>query len=364
MILIYGDPSGAEAHMNTVGYSDIEINDKTIEYRLYLDPSEVAQWIDSQSGEVFIIEAPAKNETSKPEVSWTDEDFLPLIQTFLTVNNNGETVEPSIQGISMVKRQDVPYVLIDMNYLFTQPIDSFEIEYNFFFDQLDPYHQNISTIHMGDTQVEKVFKKSDRLASGNVESGSSGAITTVITIPNWLNTLWEYVKLGIEHIWTGYDHLLFVAVLVLLKQPLISYIKILTAFTVGHSITLVIAVLDIFSIPASIIEPLIALSIVYVAIENIWLKEFKWRWLLALGFGLIHGFGFAQVLQGTLGDQYILSLFSFNLGVEIGQITVVAVLLPLLILASQKKWYRQSAFILSGVIAAIGLYWLFERTFF
>ena len=80
-----------------------------------------------------MIEAPAKNETSKPEVSWTDEDFLPLIQTFLTVNNNGETVEPSIQGISMVKRQDVPYVLIDMNYLFTQPIDSFENRIQFLF---------------------------------------------------------------------------------------------------------------------------------------------------------------------------------------------------------------------------------------
>jgi len=364
LILFCGHPSGVDAHMNTVGYSDIEINDKEIEYQLYLDPSEVAQWVDAQSSRVFVIGEPSQNETSKSEVSWTEEELLPFIQKFLTVRNNGETVEPSIKGISMAERKDAPTILIDMNYVFSQPVDAYEIDYNFFFDQLDALHQNFATIHIGDTQVEKVFNKDDRSVSEKVASVSSGTITTEITIPSWMNTMWEYLKLGVEHIWTGYDHLLFVAALVLLKQPLMNYIKILTAFTLGHSITLAIAALDILRLPASIIEPLIALSIVYVAIENIWIKKLKWRWLLALGFGLIHGFGFAQVLQGTLGDYYILSLFSFNLGVEIGQLIVAAVLLPLLILFSRRKWYRQAAYSVSGVIAVIGLYWLIERTLF
>jgi len=364
LILFCGHPSGVDAHMNTVGYSDIEINDKEIEYQLYLDPSEVAQWVDAQSSRVFVIGEPSQNETSKSEVSWTEEELLPFIQKFLTVRNNGETVEPSIKGISMAERKDAPTILIDMNYVFSQPVDAYEIDYNFFFDQLDALHQNFATIHIGDTQVEKVFNKDDRSVSEKVASVSSGTITTEITIPSWMNTMWEYLKLGVEHIWTGYDHLLFVAALVLLKQPLMNYIKILTAFTLGHSITLAIAALDILRLPASIIEPLIALSIVYVAIENIWIKKLKWRWLLALGFGLIHGFGFAQVLQGTLGDYYILSLFSFNLGVEIGQLIVAAVLLPLLILVSRRKWYRQAAYSVSGVIAVIGLYWLIERTLF
>ena len=364
LILFCGHPSGVDAHMNTVGYSDIEINDKAIEYQLYLDPSEVAQWVDAQSSRVFVIGEPSQNETSKSEVSWTEEELLPFIQKFLTVRNNGETVEPSIKGISMAERKDAPTILIDMNYVFSQPVDAYEIDYNFFFDQLDALHQNFATIHIGDTQVEKVFNKDDRSVSEKVASVSSGTITTEITIPSWMNTMWEYLKLGVEHIWTGYDHLLFVAALVLLKQPLMNYIKILTAFTLGHSITLAIAALDILRLPASIIEPLIALSIVYVAIENIWIKKLKWRWLLALGFGLIHGFGFAQVLQGTLGDYYILSLFSFNLGVEIGQLIVAAVLLPLLILVSRRKWYRQAAYSVSGVIAVIGLYWLIERICF
>ena len=162
---------------------------------------------------------------------------------------------------------------LNMNYVFSQPIDKYEIEYTFFFDQFDSLHQNFASIHIGDTQLEKVFNKDDRSVSGNVVSTSSGMITTEITIPNWLNTMWEYVKLGVKHIWTGYDHLLFVAALVLLKQPLMNYIKILTAFTGGHSITLAIAALDMIRIPASIIEPLIALSIIYVAIENISDKE-------------------------------------------------------------------------------------------
>uniref|UniRef100_A0A942T0S0 HupE/UreJ family protein n=2 Tax=Neobacillus citreus TaxID=2833578 RepID=A0A942T0S0_9BACI len=362
--LFCGIPQGVEAHMNTVGYSDIEIHDKTIDYRLYLDPSEVAQWVDAQSKRVFVIGEASQNEASKPEVSWTAEDLKPFIYEFLTVTNNGETAEPSIKGISMAERKDGPTVLIDMNYVFSEPIDTYEIDYKFFFDQFDALHQNFATVHIGDTEVEKVFNKDDRSLSGHVASVSSGTITTEITVPIWLNTMWEYVKLGVEHIWTGYDHLLFVAALVILKQPLKNYIKILTAFTVGHSITLAIAALDIIRIPANIIEPLIALSIVYIAIENIWIKKLKWRWLLALGFGLIHGFGFAQILQGTLGDHYILSLFSFNLGVEIGQIIVAAVLLPLLILASRRKWYRQAAFCVSGGIAIIGLYWLIERTLF
>ena len=81
--------------MNTVGYSDIQINDKTIEYQLSLDPSEVAQWVDAQSSSrVFVIGEPSQNESSKSEVSWTEKELLPLIQTFLTVRNNGETVGP------------------------------------------------------------------------------------------------------------------------------------------------------------------------------------------------------------------------------------------------------------------------------
>lgn len=364
MILFYGVPLGVKAHMSTVGYSDIAIEDKTIHYRLYLDPVEVAQWVDSQSSGVFVIGEPTKDKAPQPEVKWTDKDLLPLIQSFLSVSNNGKTVDPSIQGISIEKRDQESYVLINIHYVFPQLVDSYEIKYHFFFDQFDELHQNFSTINIGDTQVEKVFNKNNRLISGKVESMSSGTITTEVSIPGWLNTMYEYVHLGLEHIWTGYDHLVFVAALVLLRQSIVSYIKILTAFTIGHSITIAIAALGIISIPASIVEPLIALSIVYVAVENIWLKKLQWRWLLALGFGLIHGFGFAQVLQGSLGEQYILSLFSFNLGVEIGQIAVLAVLLPILILVSRWKWYLQAAYSLSAAIGVVGLYWLIERTLF
>ncbi|WP_423800020.1 hypothetical protein [Neobacillus sp. SAB-20_R2A] len=110
----------------------------------------------------------------------------------------------------MAEQKDASTVLLDLNYVFSEPVDTYEIDYKIFFDQFDALHQNLTTIHIGDKVVEKVFNKDYSSVSGHVASVASGTITMEITIPRWLNTMWEYVKLGVEHIWTGYDHLLFV----------------------------------------------------------------------------------------------------------------------------------------------------------
>ena len=176
-----------------------------------------------------------------------------------------------------------------------------------------------------------------------------------------------FLLLGIEHILTGYDHLLFLFALLLVTRQFMSAVKIITCFTIAHSITLAVATFNLLTIPSRIVEPLIAATIIYVAIENIVLRrEPKARWALTFFFGLIHGFGFAGILRelgiGRDGSGIAVPLVSFNLGVEIGQIAVAAILLPLI-----WKFSKNPTFVtrwvpaFSVVIALAGGFWLVQR---
>jgi HupE/UreJ protein len=179
-----------------------------------------------------------------------------------------------------------------------------------------------------------------------------------------------YLQLGFTHIIPlGLDHILFVLSLFLLNTKLKSIIWQATAFTVAHSITLGLAMYGVISTPSYIVEPIIALSIMFVAIENIITDKLKpTRVLIVFAFGLIHGLGFAGVLTelGLPQKQFLNALITFNIGVELGQISVI--LAAWLLFGkwfSQKPWYRK--FIvnpLSALIAVIAFYWTIQRTFF
>jgi len=178
---------------------------------------------------------------------------------------------------------------------------------------------------------------------------------------------WFYIKLGTKHIIPdGVDHILFITGLCLVNTKWKAVIWQATAFTVAHSITLALSMNNIITAPAEIVEPLIALSIAFIAIENILLTEVKpWRVLLIFGFGLVHGLGFASALNetGLPRNQFYASIVAFNAGVELGQIAVIAAVFLLLILPfGEKPWYRK--FIVYPVslgIACIALYWTVER---
>lgn len=179
-----------------------------------------------------------------------------------------------------------------------------------------------------------------------------------------------YLKLGFDHIIPlGLDHILFVLSLFFLNHKLKTIIWQATAFTVAHSITLGLAMYQIISPPVYIVEPVIALSIMFIAVENIISDKLKpSRLLVVFAFGLIHGMGFASVLTdlGLPQNQFLSSLLAFNVGVELGQITVI--LMAWFFIGKwfhQKVWYRQRIVIpISAVIAVIALYWTIERTFF
>ena len=176
-----------------------------------------------------------------------------------------------------------------------------------------------------------------------------------------------YLKLGIEHIIPyGIDHILFVVALCLLNRKLKTILWQATAFTVAHSITLALSMKDIIVLPSSIVEPIIALSIVFVAVENILFSELKpWRVGIVFLFGLIHGLGFASVLNeiGLPPNQFFLSILAFNVGVEIGQLIVIALVFALLIIPfGKRKLYRRAiVFPFSIGIALVALWWTVER---
>ena len=181
---------------------------------------------------------------------------------------------------------------------------------------------------------------------------------------------WEYFKMGFTHIIPlGLDHILFVLAIFLLKPDLKTVIWQATAFTVAHSITLGLAIYGYISPQPSIIEPIIALSIVFVGLENIVTSELKWwRVLIIFLFGLIHGCGFAGVLiDAGLPENYFLpALFTFNLGVEAGQITIILTAFFLFgKWFGRKSWYKNRISIpLSLGISLIALYWTVERVFY
>lgn len=176
----------------------------------------------------------------------------------------------------------------------------------------------------------------------------------------------QYLWLGYTHILPkGLDHILFVLGLFLLSPRWKAMVMQVTAFTIAHSITLALSIYGVVSLPSRVVEPLIALSIAYVAIENLFTRDLKpWRLALVFMFGLLHGLGFAGVLQelGLPRDEFLTALVAFNLGVEAGQLTVIAAALLVVLPFMKKGWYHQRVVVPASIaIAMIGLYWTIVR---
>lgn len=171
-------------------------------------------------------------------------------------------------------------------------------------------------------------------------------------------------RLGVEHILTGYDHLLFLFGLVLVGGRARSLVGVVTAFTAAHSISLALAALGVWAPSSRFVEPAIALSIAYVGVENLFVKSAEKRWRITFPFGLVHGFGFAGALaEIELPRAKVpLALLTFNLGVEAGQLAAMAVVLPVVVFASRWRWFRLSGVrALSVLLAITGLAWFAVR---
>jgi hypothetical protein len=196
-------------------------------------------------------------------------------------------------------------------------------------------------------------------------TGGSGRVALD---PAWYQAAGGFVRLGVEHILSGIDHLLFLLCLVIPFRRIRSLIPVITAFTVGHSTTLIGTAYNIAPVGAwfpPFIEAAIAVSIVYMALENIVGANLRRRWILAGLFGLVHGFGFADILREQLqfaGSYLLVSLFSFNVGIEIGQLAVLCVFVPALALLFRGAMSgRMGIIVVSAIVAHTAWHWMLDR---
>jgi hydrogenase/urease accessory protein HupE len=253
------------------------------------------------------------------------------------------------------------------------------LRYDLFFDH-DALHESFTRLALGEGQ-----RSDDPSASVVVFQDRLREIAVDVHAPESLaGNAALYLRLGVAHILTGYDHLSFLMALLLTaalrertsggrgataaspRQAVRSTIAIVSAFTVAHSLTLITQVLHPGWISTRWVEPAIAFSVAYVGFENLIARRPRGRWLIVFGFGLVHGLGFASVLReiGLPRRGLVLSLVSFNLGVELGQLLVVGLTLPILVAAAHRaprRFERWGLTVGSGIIAAFGTLWLGAR---
>ncbi len=234
-----------------------------------------------------------------------------------------------------------------------------------FFPQLGAQHTVLGVFeHRGKT-LEVTFTEGepDYLYDAGYTPASAGGVSAPPpeTVPSALG---RFLRLGVEHIFFGYDHICFLIALIVVGR-VGELVKVITSFTIAHSITLILAALKIVTIPPRWVECGVALTIVYVAVENLWRKHPGHRWKVTFAFGLIHGFSFAYVLAG-LGlpqDAMVRCLLTFNVGVELGQLAIVLLLFPLVMLLEKSAYAMQVKMAVSAGVGLFGLGWFVERAF-
>jgi hypothetical protein len=298
-----------------------------------------------------------------PEDSLLDRDFLTrtatpvvsLLTDRLTLTAGGATLAPSLEGLAPDETNRSVTVVL------RYPIapKPREIEVRGLLFPYDPLHITLFDVRQDGQIVHEDFFNQDRTSIMVPLSGGRKVLSVVQ----------RFTEAGIHHIFIGPDHILFILGLLLLGGGIGRLLKIVTAFTIAHSITLTLASLDILNPPARLIEPLIALSIVYVGLDNLRAGAGRRdpRAHLAFAFGFVHGFGFAGVLKefGIPSAHLGWALFSFNLGVEIGQACIVGIAAPILALIRARLPRQNTRIVQLGSvgIALAGAWWFVERTF-
>jgi hypothetical protein len=274
-----------------------------------------------------------------------------------------------VTGHLLDDHSDGAYAVLRLKAVCPADVATLEVDYKLLFD-IDPQHKGLLRLEHGALTSSAIFTPDSARQPLQVAEAS-----------RWRQFA-DYVKHGVWHIWIGFDHILFLLALLLpavllwrdaswdggasLRAAVIDVLKIVTAFTLAHSITLSLATLGVLSVPSRLVESAIAASVVLAALNNIWPLFHGRRALAAFAFGLIHGFGFASVLLdlGLPSSSLLVSLVGFNAGVELGQIAIVAVFLPLAYLARNTAFYRKAVLVGgSALIAAVSLVWLAERLF-
>ncbi|WP_169081297.1 HupE/UreJ family protein [Paenibacillus sp. PL91] len=349
LVLVIVAPVVSAHSSNSEGYSTIEVQDQKINYRLQLDIIELSHAIGFEVDEQKIENLEELNKI----ITQNTVQIQQYLDTHILVYADSHPVEGIINQAIVTQVNDRPFTDIMLSYSVSEKPENLIVDYNAFFEDSDPSHANMAKVQLNEKQQEFIFTYEVR----ELNLGEMSFITQAK----------QFLSLGLEHIFTGYDHILFVISLLIGAKTIRHIFYLVTSFTVAHSITLALATLNIVQLPGKLIESAIALSIIYVALKNIFHPESKHAPWIAFAFGLIHGFGFAGILSElNLGGSHLAaSLLFFNLGIEIGQILIVSLVFPLLLFISKRwvsanKWFMPSV---SVVVLLFGFVWFVQRAF-
>ena len=328
----------AAAHVTSTGLATLDVADGTLAYRLTV----VATEIDDQAGRLLVTAAEGDRGAAERVAG-----FLRDYARFSIANEPCRPGRISIRGSGTGDDK----VVLDMALSCSKSAGALSV-YDDWPEVMGAHFQTVLSVRVpGRPSVEFVFLEDRRAATLDLAT---------VAGTGWFS----FIAMGIEHILGGLDHLLFLVALLALARGLWQTAAIVTGFTVAHSITLSLAVLGVVDVPSRIVEPLIAASIVWVAVENLLAPSgIGRRWLIAAVFGLIHGLGFASALTelDLSRDALVRALVGFNVGVELGQIAFVVVVMPPLVWASRPGRLPRLPQILSVLVAAAGTVWLFQR---
>ncbi|HEY4182160.1 MAG TPA: HupE/UreJ family protein [Kofleriaceae bacterium] len=351
----------ARAHQSSIKYADITISESTAAVKFTIAPTDVTQPI-------------GRADADKPTVAEAlAEPTRDLVTAYVASWMAVRTPSGAVCVISHPHAAaDPDGKFLDVTWDATCPakIDALVVDFSRFFT-LDQRHEAILSVHSpGERNEPSVVRISNPVLT--VTPGQS------VSLLGW-------IRHGMDHIYGGTDHICFVLSLLLvvvitrkekggpweLRSPLKalrSTAVVITAFTIAHSVSLILASLGYISLPSRFVESMIAASIVYTAVEDIVKPDVKWRYALTFGFGLIHGLGFASVLQDLLPkDQIIVPLLTFNFGVEIGQLSIVLVAIPAFWVLARvfgaERYRRFLIPLLASPLILFGAKWLAERIF-
>ena len=343
LVIALGLANSASAHPAPFSYLDVVFRNGGIEGTLVVHVIDVAHELGVQPEQVMDSAFVAAQEKR------IDEILTPRLDL-----EAGQRLSIEWLGIELMKEEQA----VRLRYRISN-VNGGALSIDTHLFPYDPLHQTfINVYEEGELRQQAIFN-ADSHARVYYRGTTQGAIEVMKT----------FIPSGTHHILIGPDHILFLIGLLLLGGTWGALVRIVTAFTVGHSITLSLAALDIVTPPPSIIEPAIALSIVFVGADNLVRGDGRdLRAWVALVFGLVHGFGFANVLRefGLPREALGWSLFSFNFGVEIGQLMVVLLVSSVLAFIRQRNqlWGSRVAFAGSIVVIAAGTYWFVQRVFF
>jgi hydrogenase/urease accessory protein HupE len=350
--------SSAHAHPAPFSYLDVVFTDQGIEGSLVVHMIDIAHDLGITPVDRLLDDALVQAERQR---------IFDLVTPRLVLRGGG-ALTPRWQSVEVLKEDTALRLRYRISGMPSgAPPGALTIDTDLF--PYDPIHQTFVNIYEQGT-AGKPAQDTPALRQQMIFSSSTAEHTYYRgTTQGAIEVIKTFVPSGIHHILIGPDHILFLVGLLLLGGTWGALIRIVTAFTIGHSITLSLAALNLVTPPATIIEPAIALSIVFVGADNLVRGDGRdLRAWVALVFGLVHGFGFANVLRefGLPSEALGWSLFSFNVGVEIGQLAVVLLVTGALTLVQRRSesLARQVAFAGSLVVIAAGSYWFIQRVFF